>query len=252
MVNIMEKQTSLRIFIGLIVLLAVLSGISVFLPQGSMATLPAAPMPAPLPVMSLAAGGLVLVAYGGLGLVGFFLARKLGLPELWDIHVSNRQRFVIPAGVGAVVGIVIIVGDLIFTPINGIGRFPHPPFPTSIVAAITAGIGEETIFRLFFISFWTWLVSRVVLRGRAQTIVYWIVSVFSAIAFGFGHLPSIMVLYNWTAIQQVPPTLLTELLLLNGIMGLAAAYMLRKVGFLGAMGVHLWADVVWHVIWGAL
>ena len=248
----MEKQTSLRIFIGLIVLYAVLSGVSVFLPTGIIVPVSTATMPASQPVMALLAGGVVLVAYGVLGLIGFFLARKLGLPEVWDAHVTNRQRFVVPALVGAAVGIVIIVGDLIFRSINGIGPFPHPPFPTSVVAAITAGIGEETIFRLFFISFWTWLVSKVILRGRAQTLIFGIVSIFSAIAFGFGHLPSVMVLFGWNAIEQVPPMLLVEILLLNGIMGLAAAYLLRKVGFLGSVGVHLWADVVWHVIWGAL
>jgi hypothetical protein len=28
--------------------------------------------------------------------------------------------------------------------------------------------------------------------------------------------------------------------------------MLKRAGFLGAVGVHFWTDVVWHVVWGAL
>ncbi len=251
----MDKQRSLRIFIGMIVLYAVLAGISVFLPQGAGA-MPAAATPAqlpvPLPVLALISAGAVLMLYGTLGLVGFYLARSLGFVELWDSRVTNRQRLLIPALGGVAVGILIIIGDMVFSPINGIGRFPHPPFPTSIVAAITAGIGEETMFRLFFICFWTWLVSKVILRGRFQTVVYWVVSVFYAVAFCFGHLPSLMFMQGWTAVSQVPAMLLVEVLLLNGIISLAAAYFLKKVGFLGPVGVHLWGDVVWHVIWGML
>jgi hypothetical protein len=249
----MEKRSSLWTFIGLMVLYAILTGINVFLPQGAATSnLPVAAMPAPLPVVALVAGIGVLLVYGLFGLIGLFLARSLGLPEIWDSRVTNRQRFLIPALLGAGVAIVLIIGDLLFAPINGIGRFPHPPFPTSIVAALAAGIGEETIFRLFFISFWTWLVSKIILRGRGFTAVYWVVSILSAVAFGMSHLPSIMFLYQWTAVAQVPPILLAELILLNGIMGLAAAYAFRKWGFLAPVGVHFWADVVWHVIWGAL
>ncbi|HEX8991939.1 MAG TPA: CPBP family glutamic-type intramembrane protease [Anaerolineales bacterium] len=248
----MDKQISLRIFLGMIVVYAVLAGMSVFLPQGPSTSTLVAPMPAPVPVMAVANAAVVLVVYGGLGLAGFFLARKLGLPELWDTHMSSRLRFLNPALVGATVGLVIIVADLIFSPINGVGRLPHPPFPTSLVASITAGIGEETIFRLFFISFWTWLVSSVLLRGRFQTPVYWVVSLFSAAAFGLGHLPSIMFLEGWTSMAQVPGALLAELLLLNGLISLAAAYMFKKYGFLAPVGVHFWCDVVWHVLWGAL
>ncbi len=248
----MDKRISLRIFLGMIVLYAVLAGVSVFLPQAASSSTLVVPMPAPLPVMALASGALVLVVYGGLGLAGFFLARTLGLPELWDTSITNRQRFLVPALVGAAVGLVLIVGDLIFSSINEVGRLPHPPFPTSLVASITAGIGEETIFRLFFISFWTWLVSKVILRGRFQTAVYWIASLFSAIAFGFGHLPSVMSLEGWASMAQVPGVLLGELLLLNGLISLAAAHLFRRYGVLAPVGVHFWCDVVWHVVWGML
>lgn len=247
----MDQRISNRIFIGMIVVYALITFVNVFLPQTETGVpLPTGQMPAPLPVVALASAGLVLVFYGALGLIGLFLSRKLNLPEIWDSAVSNRQRFLIPALVGLVVGILIIIGDSIFAPINGIGHYPHPPFPTSILAAIGAGIGEETIFRLFFISFWTWLVSKVILRGRWQIPVYWVVSVFSAIAFGISHLPSIMILQGWTSMAQVPTILILELVLLNGILTLFAAYFFKKYGFLAPVGIHFWADVIWHVIWG--
>ena len=249
----MNKIISVRIFGVLMVTYGVLTGISVFLPQGvAGASIPSAPMPAPLFVMALIAAGVVLVAYGGLGALGLFCARKLALPEIWDAAVSNRQRFIVPALAGLAVGVILILGDILFSPINGLGHFPHPPFPTSIVAALAAGIGEEVLFRLFFISFWAWLISRVILRGRAQGFIYAAVSTFSAVVFGLSHLPSLMYLKHWNSMAQIPPTLLLELLSLNGLMALVAASFFRKYGFLAPVGVHFWADVVWHMIWGVL
>jgi len=119
-------------------------------------------------------------------------------------------------------------------------------------ASATAGIGEEIIFRLFFISFWVWLISYVILRNRGQTPVFWVVTTLSALVFALGHLPSIMILYSLKEISQVPLAMLVEILLLNGVLSFLAAYYWRKYGFLAAVGIHFWADVVWHVIWGAI
>jgi hypothetical protein len=44
--------------------------------------------------------------------------------------------------------------------------------------------------------------------------------------------------------------LLVEMILLNGILSLIAAYYFKKSGFLAPVGIHFWADIVWHVIWG--
>jgi hypothetical protein len=72
------------------------------------------------------------------------------------------------------------------------------------------------------------------------------------VAFALGHLPSVMLLYGFEGLGQVPVALLVEIILLNGVVSLFAAHQWRRAGFLGAVGVHFWTDVVWHVIWGAL
>jgi len=169
----MDKTISDRIIIGLMTLYGLLAALSIFLPQDSFgAAMPANQMPAAPALVALANAGIVLIVYGGLGFVGLLLARKLALPEIWDSAGSNRGRFFIPALIGLGLGMVFIIADLIFSPINGIGRLNHPPFPTAIVASISAGIGEETMFRLFFISFWTWLVARLLLRGWIAGVLF--------------------------------------------------------------------------------
>ncbi len=245
----MKLSHSTGIYIGLVIVLAAFSAVSLFLPSYQ-SMLPAQELPASRTILAVANAGLVLVVYGLLGFIGLKLSQKIGFAGLWDTSVSNRQRFIIPAIVGIGNGIVFIVGDLIFSRFSPIGPLPHPEFPVSLIASLTAGIGEELIFRLFFVSFWVWIISHLILRGRARNPVFWIIAVISAFAFAAGHVPSLMILYGYDTIGDIPAVILAEGFLLNGLISIFAAYYFRKYGFLAAVGIHFWADVVWHVIWG--
>lgn len=248
----MEKlSTSTKIYIGLVITLAVLAAINVFLPQGSfLPTLEGQELPAPKPVLALVSAGIMLILYGGLGLLGLQLSQKLGFANIWDPTVSNRQRFLIPALIGAGLGVFLVLADAILSKFHALGPLPHPPFPASLVASAAAGIGEELIFRLFLISFWVWLISYVILKKKWQNQIFWIMAVLSALAFAFGHIPSVMVFFGFKTIGEIPPALMSEIILLNGVVSIFAAYYFRKFGFLAPVGIHFWTDVVWHVLWG--
>lgn len=244
---------SIKIYISLIMALAILAAINIFLPQGSFSPiLPEQEFPAPKLVLALVIAGIEIILYGGLGLIGLKLSQKLGFADLWDSKVSNRHRFLIPALVGGGIGIFFIFADVILSQFHTLGKLPHPPFPTSLIASAVAGIGEEVIFRLFFISFWVWLISYVILKKRWQNQIFWIISIFSALTFALGHVPSIMILFGLNAINEVPFALMIEIILLNGVFSLFSAYYFRKFGFLSAVGIHFWTDVIWHVIWGVI
>ena len=241
---------SLKIYIGLILTLAILAAVNIFLPQG--AFLPTQTLPASKPVLALVNAAIMLILYGGLGFFGLKLSQKIGIANIWDLKVSNKQRFLIPALVGGGIGIFFILADLIFSKFHTLGSIPHPPFPTSFVTSATAGIGEEVIFRLFFISFWVWFVSYIILKKRWQNQIFWIVTLFSALAFALGHFPSVMILFGFNTIQEIPFVLISEIILLNGVISFFAAYYFREYGFLAAVGIHFWTDIIWHVIWGMI
>jgi len=245
-----KVSLSIKIYIGLIIALAILAAINIFLPQG--AFLPTQTLPASKPVLALANAAVMLILYGGLGFIGLKLSQKIGFADIWDIKVSHKQRFLIPALMGGGIGIFFILVDVILNKFHTLGPIPHPPFPSSILASATAGIGEEVIFRLFFISFWVWLISYVILKKRWQNQIFWIVTLFSALAFALGHFPSVMILFGLNTIQEIPFVLISEIILLNGLISFFAAYYFRKYGFLAAVGIHFWTDIIWHVIWGII
>jgi hypothetical protein len=223
----------------------------VFMPQGQLAgSRSVKAIPASKPVTALVTALMILTVYGGLGVLGRHLSLKLGIPDLLDSNITNRRRFLRPALSGIGIGLVLIAVDTLFASRYDAAPLPHPPFPTSLAASVVAGIGEELIFRLFFISFWVWLVSHLILRKRAGTRVYWMVALASAAVFAAAHLPSVMILAGLESIELLPLHLVVEIFLLNGIVSLGAAYHFKNAGFLGAAGVHLWTDIVWHVIWG--
>lgn len=240
---------STKIYWALVAILAFFTGISIlYLPSQLM---PAAEeMPAPTPVMALVNVAVVLFVYGGLGYVGLRLSRVIGFADIWDENVSNRQRFFIPAAAGVLIGLFFILVDLTVTRFYTVDALIHPEFPMSIIASITAAIGEEIIFRLFFVPFWLWLIAWVLLKKRYFELIFWIVALFSALAFAVGHIPSAMALLGLDSFDQMPPIILGEILLLNSVLSLPAAYYLRRYGFLAAVGIHFWTDIVWHVIYG--
>lgn len=237
----------------LILIYGLIAAVSVLF-SGEMNTgMPAAPqMPAPTWVMALANGGIVLVGYGFLAALAMVLSRRIGLPEIWESRVTNRQRFLTPLVVGLAVGMILIALDVFFNRFNTLGTLPHPAFPLSILASLAAGIGEELVFRFFFISLWTWLVAKILLRGKYGDAVYWIFAVISALAFSATHFPAVLYLYNLKSIAEIPAMMIAQIFLLNTLISLPAAWLMKRYGYLAAAGTHFWADIVWHVVWGVV
>ena len=105
-------------------------------------------------IFGLANAGIVIVVYGLLGLTGNWFARKLGLPGIFSEDGNWRRWFFIPLMIGIVCGVLLIIGDVMFAQFNGYGTFPHTAFPSSFLASLSAGIGEEIAFRGFVLGLW--------------------------------------------------------------------------------------------------
>ena len=201
-------------------------------------------------VFGLANAGIVLVVYGLLGLAGYWLALKLGLPGIFREDGDWSHWLFIPMGIGLVCGVILLVGDSLFAFINGFGRFPQLAFPASFLATLSAGIGEEIAFRGFVFGVWAIILNWLFRRFNGRIAALWIANVIAALAFAAGHLGFIFLMTGASFLSQVNPVLLAEVFLLNGLIGLLAGERFMKDGLVAAAGVHFWTDVVFHVVWG--
>lgn len=196
--------------------------------------------------------GIFLVLYGVIGLAGLWFARKLGLPGIYKEGAGWREWVWIPLAVGLVVGVVIVGVDRLFSLGAGWEGFTHPGFPFSIIASASAGIGEEIMFRGFVLGLWALLFNLLLRRWGKTPLALWIGNVIAALAFAVSHLPAVMILYGYQSFSVIPPLLLGELFLLNGVLSLVAGARYFRTGLVAAIGIHFWADIVWHVIWPLL
>lgn len=246
-------RKQLTVFLLLVLLVALSAFVTyAFFPEevAAAAGVPMPDMGVPDAVLGLANAGIVLVMYGILGLTGYWFARKLGLPGIFSENGSWRGWFLIPLLIGLLCGLFIVIGDILFAPINGFGRFVHPVFPISVFASISAGIGEEITFRMFVFGLWGLIFNWLLKRFNGRNAALWIANLVAALAFGAGHLGTIMILTGASSPAELSPVLWIEMLLLNGVIGLLAGWRYMKDGLVAAAGVHFWTDIVFHVLWG--
>jgi membrane protease YdiL (CAAX protease family) len=246
-----RKQFTVFIILLIVYALAAFLTYAFFVEQlAAVAGMPLPDMGVSNAVLGLANAGIVLVFYGLLGLAGFWFARKLGLPGIFSADGNWRRWFFIPLGLGLVCGVALVIGDMLFAPINGVGPMVHPGFPVSILASISAGIGEEIAFRGFMFGLWGVILNWLFKRFNGRSAALWIANVIAALAFGASHFGTVLVLTGASSLAELSPVLMVEIIVLNGIIGIIAGQRYMKDGLVAAVGVHFWTDIIFHVIWG--
>jgi membrane protease YdiL (CAAX protease family) len=200
-------------------------------------------------VLGLANAGMIVVIYGIAGAVGLWLGQKAGLPGVFRAGAGWRIWVWRPLAFGLVVGVLMVVGDRVAAALGRWDGFAHPGFPMSLIASATAGIGEEIVFRGFVMGLWAFLLNALLRRSGNTTVALWVANVIAALAFAAGHLPASMHLFGVQSPLELPVVVLAELAVLNGLVALVAGERYMRDGLVAAMGVHFWADIVWHVVW---
>jgi len=179
----------------------------------------------------------------------------LGMPfiEGWTKREPVWNRLAGVAGAAVLAGILlplILLLDSALTPL--LEKASNTPAPTTVVhppawqgflAAFSAGITEETLFRLFGLILVVWLGSLVFRSrtGRPAPGLLWAANILFALAFGPVHLR--------TASQlgiTLTPLLVIRTLVINGAGGLLFGWLYVTFGLESAILAHIAADVVVH------
>jgi ABC-2 type transport system ATP-binding protein len=201
----------------------------------------------------------ITILLGGIGLV---LANRIGLGmpyvEGWarhkPVHLNIRSALSISWIAGAGIAIVVLIFEsLVFAPAMAamfaeIGyKIPEgaitPPV-YGLLAAFSAGITEETTFRLFGLSLLAWLGGLLFhdTDKRPNPAVFWGANILFALAFGAMHLPAARSL-GW----PINTLVVTRTIVLNGMGGLVLGWLFWKLGLETAMLAHFSGDVVRYV-----
>lgn len=178
-----------------------------------------------------------------------WLVPRTGLPGVGDARVSPRRWLLLPAAVGLGLGAVnlavqAVTGYVRLNPENSGNAGPsiNVPFPESLAFYSGGAIVVESLFRLIPITLLLWLVGNVILRGRAQTPVFWVVAA----------LASVIEPATTVGLFAGSPGLI--LVVGVGLYGvnLLEALLFRRYGFLAPLTFRLTFYLVWHGVGSAI
>ncbi|UCC85997.1 MAG: hypothetical protein JSV81_14190 [Anaerolineales bacterium] len=224
------RSHSIKIYAGLVAALVTIYAAFTFLPDNYI-----------VPVLGTPTVWHEIVVLAGLGLAGLWLSQRAGFPEVWADHVSNRQRFLLPAIVGLVLGTILVLFNALAL------KLPagfHVPFPASVFYYAYASIESEILFRLFPIPLFVWLISGVTLRNRWQGPIFWGVA---AVLSLLEPLMQITGLQQMGLLSSMHPIIIGLMITLVYSTNLALAYYFRKSGFLAPLAMRFAFYLAWHI-----
>jgi hypothetical protein len=181
-----------------------------------------------------------IIVISALGFIAIVLAPRAGISDMWNEKVSNRQRFTIPMLVGAGLAIIEVVMDAL----SVLPEAPTVNLPLSIPVYLTGGILSEILLHLIPVVLLMWIIGTVILRGKWQVQVFWVVAVLISLL---------------EPVLQIGGSYQMGLLSNAGIAAALFAYIFavnltlicffRKYGFLAAIVCRLALYLIWHIIW---
>ncbi|MGH7726009.1 MAG: CPBP family glutamic-type intramembrane protease [Candidatus Eiseniibacteriota bacterium] len=199
--------------------------------------------------------------------LGLRLGRRVGLgaPLLATAferdasdHARVRSALVRGTWIGLALGALILAGNALFGPeleqeLARLGR-PVPEHPSTlagILGSFGAGIGEETLLRLFLLTAlyrgFFWLARRAPVEPAHARVAYGIANAVAALVFAALHFGNANVLG-----LPLGPLTIASVFLFNGAVGIACGELYRSHGIESAMVAHTVTDLVIHGLAPAL
>jgi hypothetical protein len=190
----------------------------------------------------------VIGVVGLFGLVGIRLAHLTGFPAALDARFSARQWFVVPLLLGIGFGLLESGLDLVFHWTAFFAQFSGLPlysaaWPASLPFYAGGAILVEVVYRLLPVPLLLWLISSLLLRGRAQTQVFWVLAVLSSLIEPYTQ--DLDALKFGGSLVLVASAFVPDFL-----ENLGQVIMFRKYGLLASIVVRFGFYLIWHIAYG--
>ena len=180
-----------------------------------------------------------------LAAIGIVISKQI---HLWKPFKFEKRAMITTSIFTLITALVLYPGDkLIFGPLNDWVNSQYMVSPTIykiIGGLLVGGIIEEIIMRLFLMSLFVWIISKIFYKNKKEipVKVYIISNIISALLFAAGHIPSTMTMTTLTSI------IVFRCFLLNSGLGLGFGYLYRKYGIGYAMITHGFAHLISDIL----
>jgi hypothetical protein len=196
-----------------------------------------------------------IAVYAAIGLVGIWLSERTGFPDALDTRISNRQRLLFPVLIGIGFGVLEIGIDLVthgtkfIESQSGEASF-NVYWPASLFVYTGGVVLVEAIYRLFAIPFFLFLISNVILRGRAQDRVFWVLAVVLSLLEPLTLSGAVLFAKPGTITPGVILTIVLPTMVVTYLLNVAQAISFRRYGFLAAFSMRWGEYLMWHIVYG--
>ncbi len=173
------------------------------------------------------------------GVPFLFFQKTVNLPDFWQKNVTHMQRFLLPALIGAVFGLLdILVFKVLLHPQPYTELPPFlQPFPYSIFLYFSGAFEVEVFYRLIPLTLMLVMGARF-RGGKYYSSFFWVAAVLTALREPLEQLPE-------GSVGLVVYSMLTGFL-----MNFLQAVWYRKAGFLASLAVRLGHYLFWHILLG--
>ena len=197
-----------------------------------------------LPGQAFSWQGIIISAAAGLAGVG--LARETGFSPAWTPRVSPGRQLLLPALIGLGLASVLVVFDLAtgtsgaINAVLGIGQ-QFTDLPSMLLIFSAAAIYVEPMYRLLLIPLPLWLISNLLLRGRHQTAVFWVLAVLASASEPLMQVAGVA--------PVLGPTTAAFFAGQAFVANMVQAAFFRRYGFLASIAVREGYYLLWHILY---
>jgi hypothetical protein len=187
-----------------------------------------------------------------IGLAAIWCLHRSSFPAAWDARIPAQRRLLLPLLVGAFFGVLAIGIELYTGSLQGLqaamGTKITVGFPQSLVVYTSLSAFLELEYLVLPVSLLLWLIAGVVLRGRGETPIFWVLALLASAIEPLQQGPDVIAAAGGTITGLGIALYAVHSFGFN----FSAAVLFRRYGLLAPILVRVGNYIIWHIIFGHL